>query len=139
MKKRWVINTPPEATKIEELSKKLNCHPVIANLLLQRGITSSEQAQSFFYPSLNMLHDPFLMKDMDKAVERLDRAIAQDEKILIYGDYDVDGTTAVSLLYKYLKHHCNSDNLESTSPTAIRKDMGYRSKESTMPQKTVFH
>ena len=80
MKKRWVINTPPEATKIEELSKKLNCHPVIANLLLQRGITSSEQAQSFFYPSLNMLHDPFLMKDMDKAVERLDRAIAQDEK-----------------------------------------------------------
>ena len=54
MKKRWVINTPPEATKIEELSKKLNCHPVIANLLLQRGITSSEQAQSFFYPSLNM-------------------------------------------------------------------------------------
>ena len=112
MKKRWVINTPPEATKIEELSKKLNCHPVIANLLLQRGITSSEQAQSFFYPSLNMLHDPFLMKDMDKAVERLDRAIAQDEKILIYGDYDVDGTTAVSLLYKYLKHHCNSDNLE---------------------------
>ena len=71
MKKRWVINTPPEATKIEELSKKLNCHPVIANLLLQRGITSSEQAQSFFYPSLNMLHDPFLMKDMDKAVEWL--------------------------------------------------------------------
>lgn len=124
MKKRWVINTPPEATKIEELSKKLNCHPVIANLLLQRGITSSEQAQSFFYPSLNMLHDPFLMKDMDKAVERLDRAIAQDEKILIYGDYDVDGTTAVSLLYKYLKHHCNSDNLEYYIPDRYTEGYG---------------
>ena len=124
MKKRWVINTPPEATKIEELSKKLNCHPVIANLLLQRGITSSEQAQSFFYPSLNMLHDPFLMKDMDKAVKRLDRAIAQDEKILIYGDYDVDGTTAVSLLYKYLKHHCNSDNLEYYIPDRYTEGYG---------------
>ena len=124
MKKRWVINTPPEATKIEELSKKLNCHPVIANLLLQRGITSSEQAQSFFYPSLNMLHDPFLMKDMDKAVERLDRAIAQDEKILIYGDYDVDGTTAVSLLYKYLKHHCNNDNLEYYIPDRYTEGYG---------------
>ena len=124
MKKRWVINTPPETTKIEELSKKLNCHPVIANLLLQRGITSSEQAQSFFYPSLNMLHDPFLMKDMDKAVERLDRAIAQDEKILIYGDYDVDGTTAVSLLYKYLKHHCNNDNLEYYIPDRYTEGYG---------------
>lgn len=124
MKKRWVINTPPEVTKIQELSKKLNCHPVIANLLLQRGITSSEQAQSFFHPSLNMLHDPFLMKDMDKAVDRLDRAIAQDEKILIYGDYDVDGTTAVSLLYKYLKHHCNSDNLEYYIPDRYTEGYG---------------
>ena len=124
MKKRWVINTPPETTKIEELSKKLNCHPVIANLLLQRGITSSEQAQSFFYPSLDMLHDPFLMKDMDKAVGRLDRAIAQDEKILIYGDYDVDGTTAVSLLYKYLKHHCNNDNLEYYIPDRYTEGYG---------------
>ena len=61
MKKRWVINTPPEATKIEELSKKLNCHPVIANLLLQRVITSSDLAHSFFYASLYMLHVTFLM------------------------------------------------------------------------------
>ena len=71
-----------------------------------------------------MLHDPFLMKDMDKAVERLDRAIAQDEKILIYGDYDVDGTTAVSLLYKYLKHHCNSDNLEYYIPDRYTEGYG---------------
>lgn len=124
MKKRWVINTPPEENKTQELSKKLNCHPVIAALLLQRGIASAEQAQAFFNPSLNMLHDPFLMKDMDKAVERLDKAIAQDEKILIYGDYDVDGTTAVALLYKYLRHHCNQDNLEYYIPDRYTEGYG---------------
>jgi single-stranded-DNA-specific exonuclease len=124
MKKRWVIHTPPEETKIQELAKKLNCHPVIANLLLQRGIVSAEQAQAFFNPSLNMLHDPFLMKDMDKAVERLDRAIAQDEKILIYGDYDVDGTTAVALLYKYLKSRCHYENLEYYIPDRYTEGYG---------------
>lgn len=124
MKKRWVINTPPEGNKIQELSKKLNCHPVIANLLLQRGIYSAEEAQAFFYPSLNMLHDPFLMKDMAKAVDRLDRAIAQDEKILIYGDYDVDGTTAVALLYKYLRHHCQADHLEYYIPDRYTEGYG---------------
>ena len=124
MKKRWIINTPPEETRIQELSKKLNCHPVIAMLLLQRGIAGAEQAQAFFNPSLNMLHDPFLMKDMDKAVERLDKAIAQDEKILIYGDYDVDGTTAVALLYKYLRHHCNQDNLEYYIPDRYTEGYG---------------
>ena len=124
MKKRWVINTPPEETKIQELAKKTNCHPIIANLLLQRGINSVEQAQGFFNPSLNMLHDPFLMKDMEKAVERLDRAIAADEKILIYGDYDVDGTTAVALLYKYLKNHCNKENLEYYIPDRYTEGYG---------------
>ena len=124
MKKRWVINTPPEETKIQALAKKINCHPVIANLLLQRGIESVEQAQAFFNPSLNMLHDPFLMKDMDKAVERLDRAIAADEKILIYGDYDVDGTTAVALLYKYLKNRCNTENLEYYIPDRYTEGYG---------------
>lgn len=124
MKKRWVINTPPEETKIQELAKKINCHPVIANLLLQRGIESVEQAQAFFNPSLNMLHNPFLMKDMDKAVERLDRAIAADEKILIYGDYDVDGTTAVALLYKYLKNRCNTENLEYYIPDRYTEGYG---------------
>ncbi len=124
MKKRWVVNTPPEESKIQELSKKFNCHPVVANLLLQRGINSAENAQAFFYPSLNMLHDPFLMKDMAQAVDRLDRAIAQDEKILIYGDYDVDGTTAVALLYKYLKHHCHSENLEYYIPDRYTEGYG---------------
>lgn len=108
MEKRWVVNTPPEAQKISELSKNLNCSEVIANLLLQRGIETAEEAQAFFNPSLDMLHDPFLMKDMDKAVDRLDRAIEDREKVLIYGDYDVDGTTAVALLYKYLKNKCHT-------------------------------
>lgn len=124
MKKRWVINTPPEKNKIQELSQKLNCNPVIANLLLQRGIDSAEKAQAFFYPSLNMLHDPFLMKDMDKAVERLDKAIAQEEKVMIYGDYDVDGTTAVALLYKYLKNKCNKSNLEYYIPDRYTEGYG---------------
>jgi len=124
MKKRWVIHTPPEETKIQELAKKLNCHPVIANLLLQRGISNIEEAHAFFNPSLKMLHDPFKMKDMGKAVERLDRAIASDEKILIYGDYDVDGTTAVALLYKYLKNYCNSENLEYYIPNRYTEGSG---------------
>ena len=124
MKKRWVTNTPPEDVKIHELARKLNCHPVVANLLLQRGICSFEEAQAFFKPALNMLHDPFLMKDMDKAVERLDRAIASNEKILIYGDYDVDGTTAVALLYRYLKKYCNSENLEYYIPDRYTEGYG---------------
>lgn len=106
MKKRWVVNTPPEWEKIETLSKQLNCSHVIANLLIQRGIETAGEAHAFFNPTLNMLHDPFLMKDMDKAVVRLEKAIQTEEKIMIYGDYDVDGTTAVALLYKYLKNKC---------------------------------
>lgn len=124
MKKRWVINTPPEENKISELAHKLNYPPVIANLLLQRDIDTAEKAQAFFYPSLSMLHDPFLMKDMDKAVDRLDKAIAQEEKILIYGDYDVDGTTAVALLYKYLKNKCNHSNLEYYIPDRYTEGYG---------------
>jgi single-stranded-DNA-specific exonuclease recJ len=108
MKKRWVINTPPEWAKIDTLAKDLNCSYVIANLLLQRGVNTAEEAHAFFNPTLNMLHDPFLMKDMDKAVTRLEKAIGNEEKVMIYGDYDVDGTTAVSLLYKYLKNKCEN-------------------------------
>ncbi len=124
MKKKWVINTPPETNKIQELAHKINCNPIIANLLLQRGINSPEVAQAFFYPSLNMLHDPFLMQDMDKAVDRLDKAIAREEKVMIYGDYDVDGTTAVALLYKYLKNKCNKINLEYYIPDRYTEGYG---------------
>ena len=92
-----------EESKIEaQLATRFpNCAP-IARLLVQRGIKTREQVREFFYPSLSQLHDPFLMRDMDKAVARLNDALGAKEKIMVYGDYDVDGTTAVALVYRYL-------------------------------------
>ncbi|MDR0543739.1 MAG: single-stranded-DNA-specific exonuclease RecJ [Odoribacteraceae bacterium] len=103
MEKTWVVNPPPDEKKIKQLSEAIPCSPIIASLLLQRDVTSAEAARAFFNPALDMLHDPFLMKDMDKAVDRIDRAVANNEDVMIYGDYDVDGTTAVALLYKHFK------------------------------------
>ena len=100
---RWTLKPKPEEEKINELATALQVSKTIATLLLQRGISSFEEARQFFRPSLNDLHDPYLMKDMDKAVARLEQAIANEENILIFGDYDVDGTTAVSLFSGYLK------------------------------------
>lgn len=90
---------------IKHLSAALNVNMVIANLLVQRGIRTYNDAKTFFRPRLSDLHDPFLMKDMDKAVERLERAVINQEKVLIYGDYDVDGTTSVAMMYLFLKDH----------------------------------
>lgn len=95
--------TPEEEHIQEYLSKELGISPSISNLLIQRGIRTVSQAKHYFRPQLSELYDPFLMKDMDKAVERLNLAMGKKEKILIYGDYDVDGTTAVALVYKYLR------------------------------------
>ncbi|NCB83710.1 MAG: single-stranded-DNA-specific exonuclease RecJ [Bacteroidia bacterium] len=93
-----------------KLANELSISPVLAKLLVQRGIVTFDDARSFFRPDLNDLHDPFLMKDMDKAVERLTKAMQSNEKILIYGDYDVDGTTSVSLVYRFLvKFYSNLD------------------------------
>lgn len=100
---RWTLKPKPEEEKINELATALQVSKTIATLLLQRGISSFEEARQFFRPSLNDLHDPYLMKDMDKAVARLEKAIANEENILVFGDYDVDGTTAVSLVSGYLK------------------------------------
>lgn len=104
-----------------ELAKKYAGSPAIAELLVQRGITSVDDAEHFFNPSLSDLHDPFLMKDMDKAVDRLNMAMGAKEKILVYGDYDVDGTTAVSLVYKYLRNYYS--HIEYYIPT--RDEEGY--------------
>ena len=101
--KRWVIKEQGEPEKVRDLSQKLNIPPVLANLLVQRGIATYEEATRFFNPRLSDLHDPFLMKDMDKAVERIDRAVRNGEKIMVYGDYDVDGCTAVALVYTFLR------------------------------------
>ncbi|WP_159518749.1 single-stranded-DNA-specific exonuclease RecJ [Sunxiuqinia indica] len=103
MDKIWNIKTQGDANVIKHLSAALNVNMVIGNLLAQRGISTYAEAKSFFRPRLSDLHDPFLMKDMDKAVERLERAIENEEKVLIYGDYDVDGTTSVALMYQFLR------------------------------------
>lgn len=103
MQRRWIYNALPPQDEVEALSKSLNINPYLSTILLQRGKNSFEEAKKFFRPSLEHLHDPFLIKDMDKAVARLQRAIDTNEKILVYGDYDVDGTTAVALVYSYLK------------------------------------
>ena len=103
MDKRWVFKQVPSQDQIEKLSKAINTNPYLTGILLQRGIADFDTAKKFFRPSLADLHDPILMKDMDRAVERLKLALDREEKILIYGDYDVDGTTAVSLVYRYLR------------------------------------
>ncbi|MFY0632121.1 MAG: single-stranded-DNA-specific exonuclease RecJ [Flavobacteriaceae bacterium] len=100
---RWTLNSDPNPTIVHELSEKLSIGKTLSKLLVQRGITSFEEAKKFFRPSLDELHDPFLLKDMDLAVSRIESAIANDENILIYGDYDVDGTTSVSLVSSYLR------------------------------------
>lgn len=100
---RWNLKSKPEKHKIEALQEALQIEEALATLLVQRGIETLEQAKAFFRPSLTDLHDPYLMKDMDKAVARIEKAIVEQENILIFGDYDVDGTTAVSLVSSYLK------------------------------------
>tara|TARA_R110002020_G_scaffold114593_2_gene263435 strand:+ start:49298 stop:50986 length:1689 start_codon:yes stop_codon:yes gene_type:complete len=99
---RWTLRPKPDTLSVTKLAEELNVAPLVAHLLLQRGIDSFQEAKKFFRPSLSQLHDPFLMKDMDLAVARIERAMVQGERILVYGDYDVDGTTAVALLSSYL-------------------------------------
>lgn len=103
VEKIWKIRESVDADNVRRLSSELGVDPVLAELLVQRGVHTFEQARSFFRPDLADLHDPFLMQDMDKAVERVRKAVVSGEKILVYGDYDVDGTTAVSLVYSFLR------------------------------------
>ena len=100
---RWTLKTAPNKKKVNQLSNDLSIDPILASLLVQRNIDSFKKAKEFFRPSLEDLHDPFLLKDMDRAVSRIEKAITDNENILIYGDYDVDGTTSVSLVSSYLK------------------------------------
>ncbi len=100
---RWILKEKPDSKKTKELSESLGIEPVLSSILVQRGIDNFDKSKLFFRPSLEDLHDPFLMKDMEKAVDRIHLAMAENQNILIYGDYDVDGTTAVSLVYDYLR------------------------------------
>jgi single-stranded-DNA-specific exonuclease len=103
MQRRWLHKAVPDKLQIDSLSKSINVNQNLSAILLQRGISSFEEAKKFFRPSLEDLHDPFLMKDMERAVARLQQAIERKEKILVYGYYDVDGTTAVALVFSYLR------------------------------------
>jgi len=103
MEKNWILKSQGEGKEVERLSVELNISKPLAILLVQRGITSFDEAKSFFRPELSLLHDPFLMKDMAVAIERIQAAVQNKEKILVYGDYDVDGTTSVALVYAFLK------------------------------------
>ncbi len=102
MQKRWNI-LPADERKVNALQQSLKIHPVLCKILVQRGIDSFDKAKDFFRPQLSLLHSPWLMKDMEKAVERIVIAINENEKILVFGDYDVDGTTAVASMYQFLK------------------------------------
>lgn len=120
--KRWIIKPYPQQEETESLAAAININKYIAAILVQRGVHSFQEAKSFFRPSLEELHDPFLMKDMDRAVERLVQATKANERILIYGDYDVDGTTSVALFYGFLK--TKYDNLEYYIPDRYKEGYG---------------
>ena len=100
---KWILKEPADTSKVDRLAAEVGIDRVLAELLVKRGVETFDQARSFFRPSLSDLHDPFLMKDMDVAVERLHKAITEGERILVYGDYDVDGTTAVALVYSFIQ------------------------------------
>jgi single-stranded-DNA-specific exonuclease len=103
MEKRWVVKEKGDTAVVKQLAWALDVSESLANLMVQRNISSADEASAFFHPSLDYLHDPFLMKDMNIAVDRISTAIKKNERILVYGDYDVDGTTAVALMYSFLK------------------------------------
>ncbi len=122
MEKIWNLKRQGDQNEVKHLSAALNVNMVIARLLVQRGIKTFNEAKAFFRPRLTDLHDPFLMKDMDKAVSRLEEAIDKKEKVIIYGDYDVDGTTSVAMMYSFLKNRI--ENIEYYIPDRYSEGYG---------------
>jgi len=123
MEKLWKIRETP-VEKASQLAEQIKIHPVLCNILAQRGIADYETAKAFFRPQLTSLHDPLLMKDMDKAVSRLTDAFKKNEKILVFGDYDVDGTTAVSIMYQFLQKNYIPQNVFYYIPHRYREGYG---------------
>ena len=138
METRWILNEAVDSQQVTELSKVLGIDENLATLLVQRGITNFEEAKTFFRPSLDQLHDPFLMTDMDKAVDRVLRAINDGEKVLVYGDYDVDGTTAVALVYTYLKPFFKKKKIEFYIPDRYQEGYGISHKGIDYAAKNGF-
>ena len=123
MDKRWNI-LPTYAVEQATLQESLKINNVLCKILVQRGIDDYTKAKAFFRPELSELHDPFLMKDMQKAVDRIIQAFDKKDKILVYGDYDVDGTTAVDCMYQFLKLIVGSDSVEYYIPHRYREGYG---------------
>ena len=122
MEKKWVVKEKGDTAVVKQLAVALGVSESLANLMVQRNIYSADEAKTFFNPSLDYLHDPFLMKDMNIAVDRISTAVKKNEKILVYGDYDVDGTTAVALMYSFLKDQYS--NVEYYIPDRYKEGYG---------------
>jgi len=122
MEKKWVVKEKGDTAVLKQLAGALGVSESLANLMVQRNISSADEANTFFNPSLDYLHDPFLMKDMNIAVDRISAAVKKNEKILVYGDYDVDGTTAVALMYSFLKEQYS--NVEYYIPDRYKEGYG---------------
>ncbi len=119
---RWNCVETPEESKVAQLKDELNLGDITASVLVQRGLDTFDKAKQYFLPAQDQLHDPFLMKDMDKAVERLNQALNNNQRILVYGDYDVDGTTSVALVYAFLSNFTN--NLDYYIPDRYKEGYG---------------
>jgi len=123
MEKRWNV-LQAESMSVDSLIQSLKIHPILCKILVQRGLDSYEKTKDFFRPRLEDLHDPFLMKDMEKATERIFEAIRQKEKILVFGDYDVDGTTSVACMYRFLQKIYDPEQLDYYIPHRYREGYG---------------
>ncbi len=135
--KRWrTINLPAQAS--ETLRNELKIHSTLCGILAHRGIDNYQKAKSFFRPDLSALHDPFLMKDMSRAVARIINAIAQQEKILVYGDYDVDGTTSVAIMFDFLTNIYDKEQLEFYIPNRYKEGYGLSSQGITHAAENGF-
>jgi len=124
MEKRWVIKEPGDEALVKKLAQELKIGRQLANLLAQRGIKTYEEAKSFFRPEISQLHDPFLMKDMDVAISHIEQVIIKGEKILVYGDYDVDGTSAVALVYSFIKSIYKTELIDLYIPDRYNEGYG---------------
>jgi single-stranded-DNA-specific exonuclease len=122
MQKRWTAKAAPDRALVEELSSAINLNKVLTGILVQRGVDTFEKAKSFFRPQYTDLHDPFIMKGMKTAIERIDTALAENQKILVYGDYDVDGTTSVATVYSFFSQRY--DNLDYYIPDRYTEGYG---------------
>ena len=139
MSQKWIYKPEPDEDIVDGISSSLGFGTFESKILVLRGIDNYQKAREFFKPNLNDIHNPFLMKDMQVAVDRIATAIENGEKILVYGDYDVDGTTAVALMYLYLSKIVEKKYLDFYIPDRNSEGYGISNDALISPKKTVFH